>query len=407
MKNYSAFVGGITRLLLGSGLAQGITIAATLVSARLYSPESFSNFGIYVASTSLLLTVFTGRLDLALIQVSSTAEYRNLLSATLVILLTSSLSFLILGYQIYGFKPAGGLVVLIFLGLISNGLSQIYSNLFSSQERYGEIGVLRIISATTFMGFSIGFSRFADGLIVASIVSQFLSAVLHLIRSNIPLVILDWTEFKSVINEYRDYWTTDTLSSLLNTLGRQLPALLFPSMFGGVIAGHYFFCQRIVAAPVNLVANSVGNVFRKGATKEYEEHGNFESIFIFSFMRLLLLAAFGVFFALFFINDKNLTFLFGNQWSGIADILKLVVIFYAFKFAISPLTYSLYVVRKLHWNFYGQLLYLGCLFIPLLVAWYFDCEPKTAVAWHVLGACIAYTGYLGISYFCARKGADL
>ena len=111
---------------------------------------------------------------------------------------------------------------------------------------------------------------------------------------------------------------------------------------------------------------------------------------------------------IFIILDENLIiFLFGNEWSGVISILKMVIIFYAFKFVVSPVTYSLYIVRKLHWNLYGQFFYLFCLFIPILIGSYLGFNSEYIIGFHVLGACIAYLVYLFMSYYCAIKGSKI
>ena len=411
MSSYSSFVASISKLLLGSGMAQAITIMAMVVSARFYSPENFSNYGVFVATTSILLTFSTGRLDLALIQVSSLLEYQKILSTTMAILFVTALFFFIFTSQIYDFGLGGRTLQLVFFGLIANGVTQIYSNLYSSQERYGEIGLFRIFAALLFAIFSIGFAYFSvcvpEGLILASLASQVFTAFIFIARSRVQLTLLRIKGFMSVMNEYRDYWTMDTISSLLNTIGRQLPLIVFPTMFGPVIAGYYFFSQRIVAAPVNLIANSVGNVFRKGATIEYNDRGDFRSIFIFSFCRLFLIAMIGTISALLVIDENIVDLIFGEQWIGVTDILSMIIVFYAFKFVVSPLTYSLYVVRKLHWNLYGQFFYLACLFLPVVFGWYMGFDAQLIIALHVFGACISYTFYLVASYYCAKKGRGL
>ena len=141
MKNSSAFLANITKLLLGTGLAQALTIATTVFAARLYSPTNFAEYGVYIATISLLLTCATARLELALIQVSSLAEYKKILNTSVFTLVSSALVFMIFTTQVYDFRLGDGLVVLIFLGLIAHGLNLIYSNLLSSQERYSEIGM--------------------------------------------------------------------------------------------------------------------------------------------------------------------------------------------------------------------------------------------------------------------------
>ena len=407
MSNYTLFIKNISQLLAGSGMAQAITIVATIFIARVYSPENFSDFGIFTASIALMLTIGTGRLDLALIQVDRKKELSNILFSSITILLLSSVSFLFFTIVIYDFGFNLTNIFLIFFGFILTGLTQIYSNLYSSLERYGEIGELRIITAITFGVTAFTLGKIGDfrehGLLFSSCAAHLLCVILFIAKTDIKFSLSTFKTFKSVIIEYKDYWSLDTLSSLMNTLGRQLPLLIFPSLLGSTIAGYYFFSQRIVAAPVNLIANSVGNVFRKRATREYQIEGNFKKIFIFTFFRLLGLCFIGLIFVLIFLDERLVEILFGNQWNGMLNILFLVIIFYSFKFVISPLTYSFYIIRRLHWNLIGQFFYLLMLFLPILIGYKMNLDPVLIILLHVIGACIAYSGYLVASYICASE----
>ena len=134
MSNYTLFIKNISQLLAGSGTAQAITIVATIFIARVYSPENFSDFGIFTASIALMLTIGTGRLDLALIQVDRKKELSNILLSSITILLLSSASFLFFTIIIYDFGFNLINIFLIFFGFILTGLTQIYSNLYSPSK---------------------------------------------------------------------------------------------------------------------------------------------------------------------------------------------------------------------------------------------------------------------------------
>lgn len=411
MNNYSIFISSISKLLLGSGLAQAITIFTTIIIARFYSPINFSEYGVYIATISIFLTFATAKLELALIQVSTYPEYKKILNSAIFVLIASALIFITFTTQIYSLWLKDGALIFIFLGMIAHGLTLIYSNLFSSQERYFEIGLFRIFGALTFaiISISLGYNDIQTtvGLIIAALASQSIMALLYMAFGKVPLTIIPISEIKLILHEYRDYWSLATISSLLNTFARQLPVILFPVIFSPVIAGYYFFSQRIVAAPVNLLANSVGNVFRKSATREYVEFGHFREIFIFTLSRLFLIVLIVSVFIFLVIDENIISFIFGAEWVGVLFILKMMIVFYAFKLVISPLTYSLYVVRKLDWNLYAQIFYLICLLLPIVIGWYFGFDANLIITLHVLGACFAYLHYLLISYYCAKKGRKL
>ncbi len=407
MSNYSLFIKNVSQLLASSAMAQLITIFVTIFIARIYTPENFSDFGIFTASIALMLTFGTGRLDLALIQVDKKEELSSILSNAILLLLISSSMLLVFTLFVYDFGLNLISIFFIFFGLILTGLTQIYSNLFSSLERYSEIGKFRIVTSITFGISALILGEIENlreyGLLFSTCIAQLLCLIFFIKGTDVKFSIQKYEDFKSTIIEYKDYWSLDTLSSLMNTFGRQLPLLIFPSLLGQTIAGYYFFAQRIVAAPVNLIANSVGNVFRKQATREYQKEGSFKKIFIFTFIRLFIICSLGLFLVLIFLDEDLIIILFGDEWAGMLDILFLVIIFYSFKFIISPLTYSFYILRRLHWNLIGQFFYLFLLFTPIYIGYKMNLDPLLIVAFHVLGAIIAYSGYLIASYICASE----
>ena len=69
----------------------------------------------------------------------------------------------------------------------------------------------------------------------------------------------------TLVKKYKDIPLFSTLISLLNTISNQLPIFLLTRFFGFASAGLYGLSHRVVAAPMGLIGQSVGEVFYQKA----------------------------------------------------------------------------------------------------------------------------------------------
>src|ERR1700680_2879364 len=60
------FMSNVLTLITGNGLSQLINIAGTLVLARLFAPEAFGSFALFVTMVSFLSVLGGGRYELAI-----------------------------------------------------------------------------------------------------------------------------------------------------------------------------------------------------------------------------------------------------------------------------------------------------------------------------------------------------
>ncbi len=107
---------GFTTLLLGSGLAQVISIAALPILGRLYDPTSFGQLGAVMALVSLSASVVHGRYQLAIPVTKNDDEARALLWLTSGLTLLFSLPFILLLASFVGERP-DGLSTMAFLAV--------------------------------------------------------------------------------------------------------------------------------------------------------------------------------------------------------------------------------------------------------------------------------------------------
>lgn len=62
----SPYARNVITLMTGTGLAQAIPVAISPILTRLYSPEDFGVFALYLATVSIVSVLVTGRYELAI-----------------------------------------------------------------------------------------------------------------------------------------------------------------------------------------------------------------------------------------------------------------------------------------------------------------------------------------------------
>jgi len=101
----SASARHVLTLMTGTTLAQAIALAISPILTRLYAPEQFGVFALYLSIVALLAIVATGRYELAIVLPESDVDAWHLCALALLIAAAVSVSTL-LGVWIFGERIA-------------------------------------------------------------------------------------------------------------------------------------------------------------------------------------------------------------------------------------------------------------------------------------------------------------
>ena len=120
--------------------------------------------------------------------------------------------------------------------------------------------------------------------------------------------------------------------------------LLLSTLCNTATAGYYMLIQRVMAAPMVLVAGALGDVFRQEASRAYIHTGNCRAIYVSTFKRLLALAVlpFTVFF---FVAPALFGWVFGEPWRVAGEYARIFTPMFFLQFITSPLS-SVYMIAE-------------------------------------------------------------
>lgn len=353
--------------MTGTGLAQVIPVAISPILTRLYTPEDFGVFAFYVSLCAILAVIVTGKYELAVVVPKRSSESINLVA--LIILLSIFISLILLSLVFLWGKDLAMLLEhpeiqsWLYLAPLSTMILGCYHALnfwANRRSRYKSMAVSRVVqsSAAGVSQLVAGIAKTgAAGLILGQLTGQFVSAIYLAIsfpkreRSLLRCISLKrmiWVARKH--NMYPKYMLPGQCMSVGAT---ELPLLVITVFFGVGIAGFYSLAQRIMAAPLSLVANAVGDVYRQQAAEQFAKHGECRDIFVTTLRRLVFFALFPVLPVLLF-GPSLFAIVFGENWRIAGEIASILSVLTFFQIVSSPLSGTVLLSNGMRMEFFWQ-----------------------------------------------------
>lgn len=358
LKN-SSIVRNFTKLFSATILGQVITIVISPVLTRIYTPEDFGIYSLYLSITSILLVYTTGRYEYAFSTVKSEEDSINLLHLIIILSMLSSLLIGLclmildsLGINI--FKEKEFFVTLIPLTLLVLGVFQAVNYYLNRYKDFSAISKGRIVQSISNATISIimGISSFQNiGLIIAHMSSFFINSFYNSRRNELWKKILyvkkyDFVNIKKIAVKYKEFPLLNSTSAFFDTIALQAPSLLIPYFFSPSILGLYSLTTKIAGLPISLISMAVAQVYLSELSEKERLGINVAGI-VYKAAKILALIGLVPTIILFFIGPVLFSFVFGEEWAASGEFLQLLVFSYYMKFIISPLSMLFFIKNKI------------------------------------------------------------
>jgi O-antigen/teichoic acid export membrane protein len=408
----ATFISRVARVLAGTLGAQLITIGATLLLVRLYSPAEMGAFSVWLSFATIFSVVVTGRYELAIFSTRDTDEFHAVVKLVLQLLILLSLvlaaGVVLAAYtsdrvpEVVADHWAG--LILVALGL---GANKLILSLLTFQQSFNRLGIARVSLAACIAVGQVSAAYLLGG-IAGLVYGQLLGVVVATLLAGLwvgrPLidacVATPWRTVRLVTRQYANFPKFSLPADLINTVASQTPVILLASKFGGESAGWFALTLKMMGAPISLLAASVLDVFKEQAARDYREHGSCRSIFIKTF-KLLALLALPPFIALWFLGEWAFGFIFGDAWAESGRYAVLMIPLFYMRFVVSPLSYTIYIAQRQNLDLAWQLVLLVVTVACFILAPSVD----SALWFYSMGYAIMYFIYFWMSFHCAKGDA--
>tara|TARA_B100002049_G_scaffold223807_1_gene194653 strand:+ start:9745 stop:11022 length:1278 start_codon:yes stop_codon:yes gene_type:complete len=406
-KGKSEYTKNILTLVTGTGSAQLIPIIISPILTRLYSPEDFGLIALYLSIVSIISIFATGRYEFAVMLPKLNSEVRAIIRLSCFLaLIVSLITFLIVViFNTEISKLLGNEDISVWLYFIPGSvlLTSFYQLVNYTMIREKQFGVLaknKVIVSTTNASTQLGVGYFFKshfGLLLGNVLGQLIS-IFIIIRTTNVSEYFKATKYplKKVAYKYKKFPQYDVPSVLMNTLANQMPLLVLGKFFSLSVLGLYSFMYKILMMPINLLSNSILDVFKQKATEDFNNNRECKGIYTETFYKLTLLGVIP-FSILGMFAPELFSFIFGDEWKTAGEYAQIMSPMLFLKFIVNPLSYTFYIAQKQNVDLIFQILLFILTFFSLSIGVLFDSVDLTLAAFSAASS-IIYLIYLGFSY---------
>lgn len=415
----SEFYHNVATLITGTTVAQAIPVFVSPILTRLYGPEDFGIYALYVGLASVLGAIATFNYEKAVLLPKENEKAVNVVFLSLFLALflsfLSLIIFIIFGRVIanlLGNESLEKWLLLIPVTIFFNGLFNTLKYYNIRDEKYRIIAKATssksIFSSSTQV--ILGFLSFKPGgLIIGNVIMHFTAnfkMTKDFLKGNFVLIrSIQYSKLKEQLFLYKDFPKYTTPSVFINTTSLYLIVAILAKLFGNFIVGQYSLVNRTLGLPSSIIGSAIGSVYIKNAIEEKNKLGNSKNTFINTFLLLISLGTI-FFIPIYFFIEDVFSFVFGENWRTAGQISRYLIILIFIRFIVSPLSMTNQIYGNQKYDFAWQIsLFLNTLII-CVIAYFFSLNVKTFFLIYAIGLSCNYVVY-GLLLFKASKGKKI
>lgn len=405
MPKLGEFSRSVLTVLTGTVAAQGITILASPVLTRLYSPEDFGVYALLVSIVAILGSIACGRYEFGITLPAKDRDGLALLALCTALSLGTSIAIIpaILWAGDYitaqlGQPRLGPWLWWLPPILFITGFSTAGRYWLLRKKAYATLSTNNILRTVLGTGFNLfcGWAAWGQyGLIGGVLFSLCAGTLFYALRiwreSGSELQTLTLRDLRNQAWEHRGFPMYSTGSALIEAGASQIPVIFLTTLYGATTLGIFALAQRIANLPLTMVATSIGDVFRQRASEEFARDGNCLRLFDQTLLRLSLLSS-GPFILAAWISPWAFGIIFGSEWAESGHFVRLLVPALALRFVSNPLGSMFFIARRQATDLLIQTLLIA----TMLLAFWWAGDPRSQ--WKPRDAILAYSVIYSTKY---------
>ncbi|GGA33442.1 lipopolysaccharide biosynthesis protein [Paenibacillus physcomitrellae] len=449
------FARNVAVLAGGTLLSQILIFAALPLLTRLYTPQEYGTYSMYLSIIGMLLMLVSCAYEYAITLPEDDRSASEIVRLCLLICI--SVCVLVLVVMVVLRRPLGrwlnepdlpNYFVLFAVSLLASGFYQILSTWSVRKQHFrrlsrtkytqsiGQIGgqlafsLLHIGPVGLIAGDIVGRSggllplwhqwrkdnaasrgtdpekRQAGGPASVQISGQTVDSQAALKRAGAAAFIqrrLGWSSLKEVAWRYRRFPQLSLASNVLNSIGIYLPTVLLAAFYGTSAAGLFALGQRILGAPMTLLVSAVRSVYL-AESSEYMQKDPSRLAPLFRRTVLQMLVA-GAAILILIVGIAPLVFapLFGDEWSGSAGYIRLMSIMYLGQFVANAVGTTIDVMERQDLHLLREIIRTAMILGAILGARYSGQDAGTAVLLFSAASTAGYVLHLALSWWSICK----
>lgn len=379
----SRFLRNIGLISSATIVAQGITVLTLPILTRIYIPQDFEDFGVFVAFIAILSSVLSLRFNIAIPLSRDNKDFGITIGLSVFSSVTIST---VLAGSYFVFKEFLPIIDYLedewfVLGIIFGALGMSIYNIFVAVAAYSKefvavskSKVIRsIASNSTQVVF--GLLSFSNGLLIGYVILCWAGAGIFL-RKIAGILISSFripkAEIKKGFFEKIEYPIFSVPESLFFSLGSNLPIIIIAWSTQNAEAGAFFLALKFMSIPMMFLGQSISTVYMSYAPKEKTSEGLYRltkdtvtKLFYFAGIPLIAIGLSAPFYV---------TFIFGPDWPQLGYYIAWLSIGSVFQLLSAPITISLHIMKRIKLAMVMQLILLFIKIFPMCAGLFYQSE---------------------------------
>lgn len=386
---------GASAVGIGTATGHGIILASTPWLASIYTPAEFGYLALLTSISNGAVSAACGRYDLAL-PAASKGEvpplYQTAISVAVLFSLLSLFTFWLIDFA---FSPSWfekQSILLVSTCILLVGIQQATIGVFTHDRRYSGIGLIRFAQGTGFVALA---SFTQVGLLAAHCFS-----FIWTLPAALRYLAKWWSPRASMVNaakKHRDFPTLGLPGALLDVLGYSSCIWVVTYFYGATDTGHYSQIQRIIGAPMMLLAISFGQVLLRTNADHINNPDEIRKL-LHKVLLIMTLIGATVIFAVALSGETMLQWILGPEWRTESSFTVPIAFAVCARACISPLSIVFITLRRFHTVLKWQTTYFcsSILLLSLIAA-------NFKISFFVIAYAVHEALLYSLYYFLIRK----
>lgn len=411
----SAYARNVLTLMTGTTVAQAIPIAISPILTRIYSPDEFGHFAVYIAVSTIVSVLVTGRYELAILlpRQDKDALHITALAMALSIIMSAVLLLVVLFFA----QPIAALLGDVALApwlywvpasTLLLGLYQSLNYWSNRKAQYKRLAISRTVQSG-----STALAQLGSGIAGSGVVGLVGGQITGQALATGALARMIWREDRVLINtlrpqrslalakKYSDFPKFMILGQLANISSGYMPIFLLAIFYGSAIAGFYSLAQRVIMLPMALIGGAIGDVYRENAAITYKIKGDCYDIFL-KTVAYLAVISFVAVLPIIFAGPEIFSLIFGENWREAGEMASILAIMIFFQGISSPISQTIFLARMLKFDLTWQVLRFFLSVLSLYVGYKFYGDYKISLIFFVISFSFLYVIHTMAQFYVAK-----
>lgn len=373
----SEFIKNVFTLLSGATIAQIIALVTIPVLTRIYTPEDFGFFAIYLSIANILATISTGRYELAIMlpekKENAIAIIKGIFRITvffsffiLIILLIAKntetrIAAFIKPFYFY-FLPISILVV---------ALTNVFTQWYTREKKFKLQAKIKIYksSSNAIVNISIGLFYYVKsvGLFMGHIISQALQVFLFALKfqrqEKVSLKNTKPETIKKELKENRNFPLFSAPMGFLNSISSDILIYVLNLFYSTTLVGFYTNAHKVINYPLSLISQSFTSVFYQ----KISETNKKVKLYLISYFINFAIASIAMVPVIFW-GEEIFGFVLGKDWEIAGSIAKYLAPLTIAGFAMRSVSNIFSLTRKNDILLIWQILYLAIILVIIILS---------------------------------------